>query len=116
MGQSNYSTGHEAEKRAAMYLRQCGYTVVEINWKTPVCEIDIIAQTRGVIHFVEVKFRKNDNQGSGFEYITSKKLQQMTYAAEVWVQQTRWRGAYQLSAIELSGVNYSVTNFLESIE
>jgi Holliday junction resolvase-like predicted endonuclease len=32
-----------------------------------------------------VKYRRNANQGSGLEYVTSKKLEQMRFAAENWV-------------------------------
>ncbi len=69
---SNYSTGHQAEKAAAMYLSEHGYEISELNWKTPICEIDIVALKDSVVYFVEVKYRKNNFQGSGFDYITSK--------------------------------------------
>lgn len=115
MGQTNYSVGHEAEQHAAKHLQKLGYKIKEINWSTPVCEIDIIAEHQKIIYFIEVKYRKNLNQGSGLEYITAKKLQQMQFAAELWVQQNQWLGSYQLGAIELTGLNFEITNFLPTI-
>lgn len=115
MGQTNYSVGHEAEKRAAVYLEHHGFEVVELNWKTRVCEVDVVAKKHNIMYFVEVKFRRNSNQGTGLEYITPKKLRQMSFAAEVWVQENDWNGAYELAAIELTGVAFTVTNFLPSI-
>lgn len=115
MGQTNYSVGHEAEQRAAQYLEKLGYKIQAINWKSRVCEIDIIAEKNKVIHFVEVKYRKTNNQGKGLEYITPKKLKQMQFAATIWVQQSHWTGEYELSAIEMTGEYFTVLNFITSI-
>ena len=99
MGQTNYSIGHDAEKRAAIYLQESGYQIIDLNWKIPACEVDIVAKKHDIISFVEVKFRKNSNQGTGLEYITPKKLKQMSFAAELWVQQNGWKGAYNLAPL-----------------
>lgn len=109
---SNYSTGHEAEKRAAVYLQQHGFRIVAMNWKTRYCEIDIIAEKKATVHFVEVKYRRNSMQGSGLDYITSRKLKQMRFAAEMWVSQQQWNGAYQLAALSID--HQSVT-FIDSL-
>lgn len=101
---SNYTAGHDAEKVAADYLERQGYAIRALNWKTRYCEVDIIAEKNKTIYFVEVKYRKNANQGTGFDYITVKKLKQMAFAAEFWVQEHNWRGDYQLAAIEVQGV------------
>lgn len=115
MGQTNYSLGHEAERRAAEYLKNMSFELCDINWKNRVCEIDIIAKKNKTIFFVEVKYRTNALQGRGLEYITPKKLQQMRFAAEMWVQANKWKGEYQLAAIELCGEDFEVTNFLTDI-
>lgn len=112
---TNYSTGHEAEKWAAEYLKQKGYKIIEVNWKTRYCEIDIIATKNNTIYLTEVKHRKNSAYGTGLDYINTKKLKQMHFAAEMWVSDNKWQGNYQLAAIELSGPNYDVTNFLTEL-
>lgn len=112
---SNYSTGHAAEQHAAAFLVKQGYKIEAINWKRPRCEIDIVALRNKTVHFIEVKHRKNSQQGSGFDYVTSKKQSQMAFAAEIWVSENSWSGAYVLGAIELSGDDYLVTGFLEQI-
>lgn len=109
---TNYQTGHNAEKRAAEYLEKQGFKVRELNWKTRYCEIDIVAEKDKVVYFVEVKYRKNAAHGSGLEYITPKKLQQMQFAAEMWVQNNEWSGDYQLSAVAIDGDRIS---FLEDL-
>ena len=110
---TNYTTGHEAEQVAAVYLEAQGFNIKDINWKTRYCEIDIIAEKDKTIYFVEVKSRKNSSQGYGLDYVTPKKLQQMRFAAEMWVSQQHWNGPYQLSAL---GIDSGRFNFVECID
>jgi len=112
---TNYSVGHEAEKHAAKYLEKLGYKIIALNWRTRVCEIDIVAEKSKITYFVEVKYRNQSHQGTGLEYVTQQKLQQMQFAAECWVQEQKWQGDYELSAIELFGDEFEVTNFLPNI-
>ena len=96
---TNHQTGHEAEKRVAKHLKRLGYDIVELNWKTRSCEIDIVARKHDVMYFTEVKYRSHNTHGEGFDYITPKKLHQMTFAAEYWVQTHGWDGDYRLLAV-----------------
>lgn len=104
---SNYLAGHSAEIRAAEYLTQNGFKVLELNWNTKYCEIDIVAKKDNAVYFVEVKYRRNKNQGTGLDYITPKKLDQMRFAAEMWVSNTNWSGEYQLAAISVDDNSYT---------
>ena len=106
--------GRKAEAAAAMYLNMRGFQILEQNYRRPRCEIDIIAQKGDAVYFVEVKYRRNDDQGGGLEAITPSKLRQMRYAAEVWVQESKWAGPYQLAAIELAGPEFSVLSFIDN--
>jgi putative endonuclease len=113
---TNYAHGHDAEKYAAAYLKKQGYKVLELNWRRPRAEIDIVARKkRGPVMFVEVKYRESDKQGGGLDYITPRKLTQMQFAAELWVTEHNYDGEYVLAALEISGVDFAVTNFIESI-
>lgn len=69
---TNYSVGHTAEEYVDKFLQKQGYKIIELNWKTKYCEIDIIAQNKKIIYFIEVRYRQSDSQGSGLEYITEK--------------------------------------------
>lgn len=111
---TNYSKGHEAEKVAAEYLSKHGYEVIELNWRTRLCEVDIIANKSNTIYFVEVKSRSSAAYGSGLDYITPKKLEQMRFAARMWVSENKYQGDYELSAIEI-GPNFKVTEFLATV-
>lgn len=109
------AAGKQAENAAADYLRSKKFKILDQNWRTRWCEIDIVAQKKKTMHFVEVKYRKSADWGSGLEYITPKKLEQMKFAAEFWVADNSWKHSYTLSAIEVTGSDYQVSSFLESL-
>jgi len=113
---TNVARGHQAEAVAADYLRKHGYKIVAINWRRPRAEIDIIATAKHQpLVFVEVKYRQQSHQGSGLDYITTRKLAQMQFAAELWVQENRHRGEYALAVIELTGPNFTVSQFVPQL-
>jgi uncharacterized protein (TIGR00252 family) len=112
---STTETGRKAEKAAATYLEMRGYQIIEQNWRRPRCEIDIIACKDEVIYFVEVKYRRNDNQGGGLEAITPSKLKRMRYAADSWRQESKWRGESQLAAVEIAAPNFTVMSFIDNV-
>lgn len=96
--------GDAAETVVAEYLTQHGYLVLARNWKTKFCEIDIVAEKQANLYFVEVKHRKNANQGGGVAAVTKKKLQQMTFAARVFMNQARYQQRHgQLAVATTSG-------------
>lgn len=109
------STGRQAEQAAADYLAKKGYKILDQNWRTRWCEIDIVAQKKNTVYFVEVKYRKSTAWGSGLDYITPAKLKQMRFAAEFWVSTNDWNGDYSLLAIEVSGENFNVNDVISEI-
>ena len=106
--------GLKAQAAAKVYLEMRGWRVLEQNWRRPRYEIDIVAEKDGVKHFVEVKYRFNDEQGGGLEAITPTKLRQMQRAAHAWVEENKWCGEYVLSAVEVEGPSFVVMNFIEN--
>jgi putative endonuclease len=112
---SSTETGRKAEAAARVYLEMRGFKIIEQNWRRPNCEIDIIVQKDGVLQFVEVKYRATDDQGGGLEAITASKLKRMQRAAWTYVDETKWRGEYLLSALEMAGPNFVVIGFIENV-
>ena len=107
------TTGQRAEGNVAERLSLFGYEIVAQNWKTKVCEVDIIAKKDGIIYFTEVKYRRGTAQGSGFEYITPKKLNQIKFAARIWCQENNWNGDYRILGVEVSGDDFEQMELLE---
>lgn len=112
---TTFATGRVAEKAAADYLRAQGFAIVEQNWRTKWCEIDIVARHKNAIYICEVKYRQHTRQGGGIDYITPQKLRQLAHAADSWVALHNWQGEYQLAALEISGPDFEVTAFITDI-
>jgi uncharacterized protein (TIGR00252 family) len=107
------TTGRNAEAAVADYLVQNGFKILANNWRTRWCEVDIIAQKDKVVHFIEVKYRLSDSHGSGFDYITPHKLNQIKFSARFWVTQNDWDGDYRIIAAEVSGLDYEIIDLVE---
>jgi uncharacterized protein (TIGR00252 family) len=112
---TTFTIGRQAEAVASAYLESKGFKVVQQNYRTRWCEIDIIVEKAKTIYFVEVKYRQTEAQGSGLEYITRTKLQQMAFAAEFWLANNHNDSQYCLSGLEVTGKDFTVTNFIESL-
>jgi uncharacterized protein (TIGR00252 family) len=102
------AVGHQGEQLAAEWLVRHGYSVIERNWKSRWCEIDIVAMKNGIVYFVEVKYRKNTAYGDGFEYVTIAKLRKMQFAAEFWIKMKAYEGDCQLAAASVDGTTGDV--------
>lgn len=102
--------GDEAESVAVKYLVTLGHDILERNWKTKFCEIDIVSLKNKTFYFSEVKYRKKVVQGSGLDAITIKKQQQMKFAAEYYA------ASHKLKDVDLRLVAVSVTDIPPRIE
>lgn len=77
--------GDASEIAAANELVRRGHEILERNWRTKYCEIDIVSRKDNIVYFTEVKHRRNNNGGDGLAAITPKKLNQMAFAAKLFV-------------------------------
>ncbi len=104
------SKGDRAESRAAAYLQQAGFTVIERNYfAKKLGEIDIIAKKEGVLHFVEVK------SGIGFDPVynlTPSKLAKVIRSAQLYMKQHRTDTSFCIDACIVRG---DEIDFLENI-
>jgi len=106
--------GDKAENIAANYLISDGHKIIDRNWKTKYCEIDIVSRKNDVIYFTEVKYRKKSDQGGGLAAITASKLRQMKFAAEFYVLSNKQTDTdLRLTTISLSGQPPIIENYLE---
>lgn len=105
--------GDEAEHVASEYLRSTGHEIIERNWKTKLCEIDIVARKDDTLYFIEVKYRKTSNQGGGVAAITPKKLRQMRFSVEVYTKYKHITNQdMRLAVITVSGKPATVKSHL----
>ena len=69
------------EEHAARYLRSVGYRVRERNYRTRSGEIDIVAEHKGALVFVEVKARSATDFAEPRESVTATKQRQIARVA-----------------------------------
>lgn len=104
--------GNLSETAAANYLARLGHTIVERNWKTRWCEVDIVSELNDTVYFTEVKHRRDDKAGGGIAAITSQKLAQMKFAAELYAS-SRPAVDMCLCAIVTTGKDAAVSDYLQ---
>jgi len=80
--------GENSETLAAWFLRQNGYKIIEQNYRNRMGEIDIIAQDRKTIVFVEVKSRRSVRYGSPKFAVTPKKQRTISRVALYYLKTT----------------------------
>jgi putative endonuclease len=78
--------GQKGEDLAADHLKKSGFGILFRNWKWGKHEIDIIADNKDLIIFVEVKTRVEDFQMHPVTAITSEKQRSIIYAADGYLQ------------------------------
>jgi len=107
--------GNASEGEAANYLVRHGHEIIDRNWRTRWCEIDIVSKKGSTLYFTEVKHRKSAMQGGGFAAITKTKQRQMTLAARMYVHLHEESMQYdlRLTAMATSGEPPVIEDYLE---
>ena len=78
--------GRIGEGLARRHLESQGYTIVAANVRNRSGEIDLVAEHKGAIVFVEVRTRRGTGTGSPEESITLRKRARMTATAQEYLQ------------------------------
>ena len=97
----NKLTGSLGETAAAEYLRKKRYRIVGMNYACRYGEIDLIAETREHIVFVEVKSRKSAAFAEAREFVTSAKQRRIAATAELWLMQNPTEKQPRFDVIEV---------------
>lgn len=88
---SRAATGRRGESAAADYLANLGYRIVDRNWRCRTGEIDLIADDRGTLVFVEVRARTNPTKfGTALEAVTPLKQRQVREVAAYYLMQRKF--------------------------
>ncbi len=96
--------GALGEKRAAEFLKQRGYRILETNFRCREGELDIISRDNDCLVFVEVRTRSSADFGTPEESITRAKKEKLVAVALAYLQTHRnlpesWR--FDVVAIEV---------------
>ncbi|MBL7082852.1 MAG: YraN family protein [Candidatus Aminicenantes bacterium] len=77
-----HALGRSGEEIALRFLKNKKYKIITKNYRLFRGEIDIIAQKRNILVFVEVKTRRSKNFGFPEESVTPSKQQQIKKIAQ----------------------------------
>jgi putative endonuclease len=83
----SHQLGKQGETHAADFLREKGYSVIDLNWRYRHKEIDIIAEYGDELHIIEVKTRTSAVWQGIDEIVGITKQRNMIAAADAYVQQ-----------------------------
>ncbi|MDD5561116.1 MAG: YraN family protein [Candidatus Omnitrophica bacterium] len=83
----NLEFGKQAEDEAVKFIKARGYRVTRRNYKSKFGEIDIIAEHKGVICFVEVKARHSKLFGQPSEAVSAAKQRQICKTAICYLKE-----------------------------
>lgn len=96
--------GKLGESLAARELERRGYRIVERNWRCATGEMDLVAEQRGVLVFVEVRARRGSERGTPEESLTPRKQAKLIEVAQAYLEEGTadrdWR--IDVVAVELS--------------
>lgn len=99
----NKSTGNLGEELAADFLVNLKYKILDRNLRLPFGEIDILAETQGIIVIVEVKTVKGAMFGLAQELVRFKKQNKLKLLAKAIEQKYPNRTV----RIDVIGVDFS---------
>jgi len=78
--------GVEGEDMAVKALKKKGYKIIEKNYRSKFGEIDIVAEDKGYLVFVEVKRRSSGSFGGPFAAIDGKKKEHIIRSAQYYLK------------------------------
>lgn len=89
MSKEHLYLGKSGEEAAADLLRKNGYKIMLRNYRTKLGEIDIIAEDKDTVCFIEVKTRTSDRFGLPTEAIFGSKQKQIAKAALIFLKENK---------------------------
>jgi putative endonuclease len=109
--------GREGELMAAEWLQEKGYSLLHQNWRHSYYEVDIIASMQDVLHFIEVKTRRNNKFGEPEESVNEKKIRNLMKAGEEYQHQyPEWkRVQYDVLSITIQPNGAADYFFIEDV-
>lgn len=106
--------GRTAECAVATFLESNGHHIIAKNFRTKSAEIDLVSTKDQQLFFTEVKFRSKSDHGSALTQITPTKLDQMSYASEVFMHKNPHFRDYQplLAAASVTKPDFTIEDWL----
>ncbi len=98
---TNKLSGAWGEALAAEFLRKKRYKIVAAGYHCRFGEIDLIAQNKQYLVFVEVKLRKSGNFATAREYVNRAKQDRIRITASMYLSQNPTKLQPRFDVIEI---------------
>ena len=111
---NNKIKGNLGEINAQEYVKKLGYKIIETNFKTKFGEVDIIAQDKNYIVFIEVKYRTSLKYGRPSEAVNGYKQNKIKLVAQFYIQKYNLiKQFYRFDVLEIwnNDINYIINAF-----
>jgi len=89
MSSKHLELGRKGEIAAVVFLKNKGYKIISIGYRTPLGQIDIIARERNTICFIEVKSRSSARFGAPEEAVDAAKQKKISMTALFFLKSNR---------------------------
>jgi len=96
-------SGAQAEQLACAHLEHAGLRLLTRNYRCPQGEIDLVMDDRGILVFVEVRYRRSAVYGSAAESVDRRKQARLQAAAAHYLLTHRLDRACRFDVVALSG-------------
>ena len=101
--------GADYEKAVGYYLEQCGYEILQYNYRCRAGEIDIVAKDGPYLVFCEVKYRSGAGKGSPLEAVDGRKQSRLYRSAVYYLAEHGLDGVpcrFDVAGIEGTDITY----------
>ena len=107
---ANDLLGSWGESLAAQYLQKKRYKILAVNFRCRMGEIDLIAENKRCLVFVEVKLRKSPNFAEAREFVDLRKQERLKTTASLYLSQHDVSKPARFDVIEIYAPDGMETN------
>ena len=108
--ESTYEKGRQGEALACRFLEEKGYIILARNFVWQKHEIDIIAQDKNEIVFIEVKERETDVFGEPYEAVNLRKQKYIINVADYYLRKfnIKFEARFDVISITLNNTSPNI--------
>ena len=114
MQKTTRQQGFLQEKKAVSFLKKQGLKILKLNFREKIGEIDIIAQDKNYLVFIEVKYRKTDSFGGAVFAVDKKKQEKIIKTSQLYLQQKNINQFNTLLRFDVIAINKTDIKWLKN--
>lgn len=109
--------GQQGEDEATQKLLELGYEIKERNYRNIIGEIDIIAQDKDILCFIEVKTKSSSGYGSPEEMVDKRKQRKIIRTAQLYLSENRLQNInWRIDVVAINKENREIRVIKNAVE